>query len=260
MEMAASQRNGDSVGTDVSPNPMRGGGERKRLYPYVTVPQRTETPDTGSGGATFRLPCRYLWRLMPGAVSVSQWWAKQGASHRASRGLRCRPACSRGIDTGRRPTIRSSRPKERVAHVLRPGEWEPTPEPPPKPRDDKKDDDRRSITNRRKAWPSNAARTGGCATPPAVRSALPGRSASSVMPTGSWSFPTAVRPTARSFRWARAHRVVDRHVHFGDLGAHRGLGNRRPRHVLAPRAAGPGRHRAAKSVLPICRLCSTAAG
>ena len=127
-----------------------GAGNGATANPYVTVPETT-----ASGGG---VPSGGLYGTASGGSG-------QAASQRSNGSQTGGAAAERpeGYVAGqpvrrRRPRRQRrirSRPPAPQGRVLRPGEWEPTPEPPPKSSDDKKDDDKkghkppRSLAERR---------------------------------------------------------------------------------------------------------------
>ncbi len=112
------------AGRDVSSNPMRGGGNGTAPNPYVTMPQGPETAGAGNGGTA-------------GAYQRSEGSQNSGpAVARPDGYVVGQPAREAPSPT---PPNSQQQSEGAEAHVLRPGEWEPTPEPPPK--EDKKDTD-----------------------------------------------------------------------------------------------------------------------
>ena len=186
-------------GTDVSGEPDARRRRRRRI-PTPMSPCRNAGNGSGPAAAVpahLRPLRRSFGRLRPGASQRSNGSQNSGAARQRPEGYVVgQPAARR--HRRRRPT-RSSRLKGPRRRVFRPGESEPTPEPPPKPPTIKR---RRQV--RREEAPQTAeescraARRGlGMRDAVRVLSASLGRFASNATPTGLWSFPTAIRPTAR---------------------------------------------------------------
>ena len=149
-------------GADVPANPMRGGaGGDTASNPYVTMPQRPETTGPGNGGASGTLSGSNgvsSGNSYPMSVAAFQRAQNNGAGVERPEGYvagqPAREASSPATPSPQQP------PDGAVGRVLRPGEWEPTPEPPPKPPDDKKDDDKFGEKKHHKPPRSLAERRG----------------------------------------------------------------------------------------------------
>ncbi len=129
--------------------------------------------------------------------------------------------------------------------VLRPGEWEPTPDPPPKKHDDKdgKDDDNpsskhsKSLASKRGAdWGLRDAGHGSVGVTRPIRIECYDDRLVVVSERGP--------DVQQSDRRRPAYGILDRSFDLGHLGTNGDLGHGRARHVLAARAPGlrgPGR-------------------
>ena len=173
--------------------------------------------------------------------------ADQRRGDRASRRLRRRPAAARASVAANRQ-IRRRPTAWREDSFCGPASGSRR-RPPPKTRDDKKDDDDSATRNPTNAEESCGAARRGLGTArrrPRLGRRHPADSHRVLRrPAGGGFRPQSGRQQGRS-AWP-AHRVVDRHVHLGRLGAYGGLGDGRPRHVLASGVAGlrrPRRRRA----------------
>lgn len=115
-------------GRDARLNPIRGGGgsgNGTAPNPYVTIPQGAEASGTGSGGPS-------------GPYQRSNGPQNNGSAVERPEGYVVgQPARESSAPVAANP---QQQQYDGAPRVLRPGEWEPTPEPPPK-LDDKKDDD-----------------------------------------------------------------------------------------------------------------------
>jgi hypothetical protein len=146
-----------SSGGGVPQNPVRGGsGAANGVNPYVTNPQGSEAANAGTGGTRSGTP---------GARGVASGGSSLPPSQPSDRSQNNGPSVERpdgyvvGQPAREAPSAaarNSQQPAEGgVPRVLRPGEWEPTPEPPPKFEDKKDDSDKkhhkppRSLAERR---------------------------------------------------------------------------------------------------------------
>jgi hypothetical protein len=130
-------------GGDASANQAQGGaGNGTAPNPYVTMPQFPAGSDPGNGGAPGGPSGSYGSssggsNTMPGQRSNGSQ-NSGGTVERPDGYVVGQPAREAPAPT----TANTEQSSERgVAQALRPGEWEPTPEPPPKQPDEKKDDD-----------------------------------------------------------------------------------------------------------------------
>jgi TolA-binding protein len=132
-------------GADGPRNPMRSGtGDATAANPYITMPQQPENASPGGS--------------RPGGFQRSNDSQNNGAAVERPDGYVVgQPAREAPSPTSRDPQSSADASRGRV---MRPGEWEPTPDPPPKPRDEKKDDDQFGENKHHKPPRSLAERRG----------------------------------------------------------------------------------------------------
>ena len=253
---------GSMAGGGGSDNPIRGGAGDGTANAYVTMPDRSATTvsDRGSYPSTNSPRAPSGTYANPSANGASRSGAPSATSDRFNASEQNngeaiqRPEGYVVGQPGRESTVppTSSPPSSdglARGQPLRPGEWEPTPEPPPKMLEDKKDD--RSGEKKPHKTPKSLAERRG----------------------EDWGLRDAARGSVGVTRPIRIECYADRLVVLSDrnpadnkvvplgprtassidtfincgLGAHRGLGDCRPRHVLASGVAscrGPRRRRA----------------